>query len=39
MRGRPKTELVLSDAERGQLQIWARRRKTSQALALLPGLG
>ncbi len=34
MRGRPKTELVLSDHEREQLQSWARRRKTAQALAL-----
>lgn len=34
MRGRPKAELILNDAEREQLQSWARRRKTSQALAL-----
>src|SRR5690606_12370289 len=34
MRGRPKAELILSDDEREQLQSWARRRKTSQALAL-----
>ena len=34
MKGRPKAELVLNDAERAQLQSWARRRKTSQALAL-----
>ncbi|HEX9877466.1 MAG TPA: IS630 family transposase [Gammaproteobacteria bacterium] len=34
MRGRPKAELVLNDSEREQLQSWARRRKTSQALAL-----
>jgi transposase len=32
--GRPKAGLVLSDAERGQLSRWARRAKTSQALAL-----
>jgi transposase len=34
MRGRPKAELILSEAEREQLQAWTRRRKTSQALAL-----
>lgn len=34
MRGRPKAELVLNETEREQLQAWARRRKTSQALAL-----
>lgn len=32
--GRPKVALVLSDSEREQLQVWARRRKTAQALAL-----
>ena len=32
--GRPKLELTITDAERGQLMRWARRRKTSQALAL-----
>src|SRR5579883_2541442 len=32
--GRPKAELVLTDAERGQLVQWARRAKTAQALAL-----
>ena len=32
--GRPKTPLVLSDEEREQLTRWARRRKSSQALAL-----
>jgi transposase len=32
--GRPKAGLVLSDAERDQLSRWARRGKTSQALAL-----
>jgi|HubBroStandDraft_6_1064221.scaffolds.fasta_scaffold294112_1 transposase len=32
--GRPKAELVLADAERDQLVRWARRPKTSQALAL-----
>jgi transposase len=31
--GRPKARLVLTDAEREQLQRWARRAKTSQALA------
>ena len=34
MRGRPKAELMLTQAEREQLQAWARRRKTSQALAM-----
>ena len=34
MRGRPKVKLVLNDSEREQLESWARRRKTSQALAL-----
>src|SRR5919197_6459441 len=32
--GRPKAELVLSDDERDTLTRWARRAKTSQALAL-----
>jgi transposase len=32
--GRPKAGLVLTDAERDQLTRWARRAKTSQALAL-----
>jgi transposase len=32
--GRPKAELVLSDDERDQLCRWARRAKSSQALAL-----
>jgi transposase len=32
--GRPKAVLELSDAERDQLQQWARRRTSSQALAL-----
>ena len=32
--GRPKAELVLSDDERAQLERWARRAKSSQALAL-----
>ena len=32
--GRPKALLELTDDERGQLQRWARRRKSSQALAL-----
>ena len=32
--GRPKAELVLTDAEREQLTRWSRRRKSSQALAL-----
>jgi transposase len=34
MRGRPKAELKLTEAERQQLQAWTRRRKTAQALAL-----
>lgn len=33
MAGRPKGELILSTAEREQLQAWAHRRKTAQALA------
>ena len=33
-RGRPKAELVLTEEERKQLTRWARRRKSSQALAL-----
>lgn len=33
-RGRPKAEIVLSDSEREQLEVWTRRRKTAQALAL-----
>lgn len=32
--GRPKAELVVTDDEREQLLRWARRRKSSQALAL-----
>ncbi|MEU7106603.1 IS630 family transposase [Streptomyces sp. NPDC046215] len=32
--GRPKADLVLSEAERAQLTRWARRAKTSQFLAL-----
>ena len=32
--GRPKAPLVLTDAERDQLTRWARRAKSSQALAL-----
>jgi transposase len=32
--GRPKAELVLSDAERDQLVRWSRRAKSSQVLAL-----
>lgn len=34
MMSRPKAELVLSTAEREQLQQWSRRRKTAQALAV-----
>ena len=34
MAGRPKAQLVLSETEREQLQAWARRRKTAQALAV-----
>jgi transposase len=33
-RGRPKDELVLTDEEHQTLSGWARRRKSSQALAL-----
>ena len=32
--GRPKRELVLTEAEREQLSRWARRARTAQALAL-----
>jgi len=32
--GRPKAVLVLTDAERDQLDRWARRRSSAQALAL-----
>jgi transposase len=32
--GRPKADLVLTDAERAQLAAWARRAKTAQFLAL-----
>ena len=32
--GRPKAKLVVTDDERAQLQRWARRRKSSQALVL-----
>ena len=31
---RRPTALVLSEAERGELEAWARRRRTAQALAL-----
>jgi transposase len=33
-RGRPTVQIVLSDEERQTLQRWARRRSSSQALAL-----
>jgi DNA-binding CsgD family transcriptional regulator len=33
-RGRPKTPLVLTEEERQTLERWARRAKSSQALAL-----
>lgn len=33
-RGRPTKEIVLSNDERRELESWARRRKTAQALAL-----
>jgi transposase len=33
-RGRPKAPLVLTDDERQTLQLWSRRSKTAQALAL-----
>src|SRR5665647_2579541 len=32
--GRPKAELVLTEAERDQLTRWSRRAKSAQALAL-----
>lgn len=34
MAGKPKAELILSDAERVQLRAWTRNRKTAQALPL-----
>ena len=34
MAGRPKAQLVVSAAEREQLEAWTRRRKTAQALAM-----
>jgi len=34
MAGRPKAQLILSAAEREQLEAWMRRRRTAQALAL-----
>ena len=34
MAGRAKAQIKLSEAEREQLQAWARRRTTAQALAL-----
>ena len=34
MAGRPKAQLMLTEMEREQLQAWARRRKTAQALAM-----
>lgn len=34
MAGRPKAQLILSAAEREQLEAWTHRRKTAQALAL-----
>src|SRR5258706_12299245 len=37
--GRPKAELTLTDADRAQLQRWARRAKSSQALALRARIG
>jgi transposase len=33
-RGRPKTELVLTQEERAVLEAWSRRRKTAAGLAL-----
>jgi len=34
MGGRPKAQIVLNETEREQLESWARRRKTAQALAM-----
>jgi transposase len=34
MGGRPKAQIVLNEAEREQLESWAHRRKTAQALAM-----
>src|ERR1700682_5152326 len=39
MAGRPEGEVMLSAAEQEQLQAWARRRKTAQALALRSRIG
>jgi DNA-binding CsgD family transcriptional regulator len=33
-RGRPRSDLVLSDDERSTLERWSRRAKSSQALAV-----
>ena len=33
MGGRPKAQIVLNETAREQLEAWARRRKTAQALA------
>jgi len=33
-RGRPTSDVVLTDEERDTLERWARRPKSSQALAL-----
>lgn len=34
MGGRPKAQIMLNETEREQLEAWARRRKTAQALAM-----
>lgn len=34
MGGRPKAQIVLNETERKQLEAWARRRNTAQALAM-----
>jgi len=36
-RGRPTSDVVLTDEERDTLERWARRPKSSQALALRVG--
>ena len=32
--GRPMTALILNASEQEQVQVWSRRRRTAQALAL-----
>lgn len=37
-KGRSKEAFVLSERERRQLDVWSRRRKTAQGLALCPSI-